>query len=70
MATILIGVVRFIGCTTVSLVMTKFGRRPLMLLSSVGQTVFMAMSGYATMCILQGRQSPVSRSVIRTDLDN
>ncbi|XP_034244271.1 facilitated trehalose transporter Tret1-2 homolog [Thrips palmi] len=64
MATILIGVVRFIGCTTVSLVMTKFGRRTLMLLSSVGQTVFMTMSGYATMCILQEPGSVSSMWVV------
>ncbi|KAE8751643.1 hypothetical protein FOCC_FOCC001491, partial [Frankliniella occidentalis] len=53
-ATICIGVVRLVGCTSTSLIMQRVGRRPLMLLSSVGQCVAMAVSGYATYCIRQG----------------
>ncbi|XP_052133224.1 facilitated trehalose transporter Tret1-like [Frankliniella occidentalis] len=52
-ATICIGVVRLVGCTSTSLIMQRVGRRPLMLLSSVGQCVAMAVSGYATYCIRQ-----------------
>lgn len=54
---ILIGVVRFVGCTGVSLVMTRCGRRSLMGISSIGQCISMLVSGYATMLILGGEYS-------------
>ncbi|XP_052132023.1 facilitated trehalose transporter Tret1-2 homolog [Frankliniella occidentalis] len=54
LASILIGVVRLVGCTSVSWAMRRLGRRPLMLASSAGQAVAMATSGYATARILQG----------------
>lgn len=53
-ASILIGVVRVVGCTAVSLVMSRLGRRPLMIVSSVGQAASMAVSGAATHFILRG----------------
>ncbi|KAE8737292.1 hypothetical protein FOCC_FOCC017245, partial [Frankliniella occidentalis] len=53
LASILIGVVRLVGCTSVSWAMRRLGRRPLMLASSAGQAVAMATSGYATARILQ-----------------
>ncbi|KAK3923684.1 Facilitated trehalose transporter Tret1 [Frankliniella fusca] len=53
-ASILVGVVRLVGCTAVSGVMARLGRRPLMLASSAGQAAAMATSGWATMRILDG----------------
>ncbi|KAJ1521462.1 hypothetical protein ONE63_003130 [Megalurothrips usitatus] len=54
MATILIGVVRLVGCSGVSLVLSRLGRRPLMIASSLGQAAAMAVSGYASRRILAG----------------
>ncbi|KAK3923738.1 Facilitated trehalose transporter Tret1 [Frankliniella fusca] len=64
LATICIGLVRLVGCTGTSLVMTRFGRRPLMLVSSVGQAVCMLVSGYATHLILQEEGSASSWWVV------
>lgn len=51
----MIGVVRVVGCTAVSLVMARLGRRPLMVVSSLGQAASMAVSGCATYFILRGK---------------
>lgn len=55
MASIMIGVVRVIGCAAVALAMSRCGRRPMMVVSALGQAAAMATSGYATYNILAGR---------------
>jgi hypothetical protein len=55
MATILVGVMRLVMSFFITMLLRRFGRRPLCMLSASGMAVCMIVSGFTTWYINDGK---------------